>query len=559
MPNPFLSNPRSAASRAPALRNGKLPADFHFCAPKSAPAAERFGALRQGHVPAPATRSLQREVQNSWDENLDPRHAYAAIELHLAVTRGSEQPVTWKQGKLRDEQGDLPARQSKLVIGGNRWQKGHTPEVNPYNNQPQLMLGQARRWNHGQAPSSSPYNNRPHALFGGHRPAPQPAADMFGLQAPSADTSPAQDFGLAPSAYGENSGFEGVYSDNRVQPSEAYGPSGAYGPCSGNESPSGSYGPSESAAPPNMPVPYSGSSEDSPETFDVNGMGGYATNEAIVQKVHSYGDQPSEDPQEEARPQRTVLTGSLKSYKYPGVHSHVSRNENDASWGSTSVYGVYMKAFANATTPPEVTRVRYLDKHEKPDYRVTLQDGIMFYRDQLMDTSDATIIDHRKVEKKVTHTGLFGLHEVKTEVSFERKSADEVECSKRYIWVMTRNGRIYAADWGKEYTKNGWAPNQKNVEGFHHSSFAHNKDVAAAGEILVQNGRLRWVSNASGHYMPGPGTLVYLLNELVEQGVDLSDVFVQLAVGRFGAGACYRAEDFHAARGDESKLTPMNM
>ena len=54
---------------------------------------------------------------------------------------------------------------------------------------------------------------------------------------------------------------------------------------------------------------------------------------------------------------------------------------------------------------------------------------------------------------------------------------------------------------------------------FHHSSFVAGKPVAAAGTITVCDGRLRAISNESGHYMPPPSTLTCAMERLAELGV----------------------------------------
>jgi hypothetical protein len=78
------------------------------------------------------------------------------------------------------------------------------------------------------------------------------------------------------------------------------------------------------------------------------------------------------------------------------------------------------------------------------------------------------------------------------------------------IYVMDSGGKIYA--------------HRHMVSRFHHSSFLAGGDVAGAGEIKVERGELKGISNKSGHYRPGPEHLVQVLQELRSRGVKLEGV-----------------------------------
>ena len=60
----------------------------------------------------------------------------------------------------------------------------------------------------------------------------------------------------------------------------------------------------------------------------------------------------------------------------------------------------------------------------------------------------------------------------------------------RAIFVMDANGEFYASKY-------------QMVGDFHHSSLLAGAPVAAAGELEVENGVLKAVSDKSGHYRPG--------------------------------------------------------
>ncbi len=81
------------------------------------------------------------------------------------------------------------------------------------------------------------------------------------------------------------------------------------------------------------------------------------------------------------------------------------------------------------------------------------------------------------------------------------------------IYVMAQDGTLYA--------------DQHKVGLFHHSSFLSGGDVAGAGEIKVIGGKVRCVTNKTGHYRAGDPELWQVLDELKSRGVDLAGVEVR--------------------------------
>jgi len=53
---------------------------------------------------------------------------------------------------------------------------------------------------------------------------------------------------------------------------------------------------------------------------------------------------------------------------------------------------------------------------------------------------------------------------------------------------------------------------------FHHSSFLGGAPTRAAGELVVEQGKLMAITSKSGHYKPGPGEMLRALTALVGQG-----------------------------------------
>jgi len=73
----------------------------------------------------------------------------------------------------------------------------------------------------------------------------------------------------------------------------------------------------------------------------------------------------------------------------------------------------------------------------------------------------------------------------------------------RAIFVMSKTGDLYAA---KQH---------KRCE-FHHSSFLQGMSVAAAGELVVDDGVLSTITNQSGHYRPPYNLVEQVFEELAD-------------------------------------------
>lgn len=92
--------------------------------------------------------------------------------------------------------------------------------------------------------------------------------------------------------------------------------------------------------------------------------------------------------------------------------------------------------------------------------------------------------------------------------------ADDLIRSGVAMYVMDPNGTFYAAP---------------QIGGrFQHSSFLAGGPIAGAGEMTVSDGKLKRISNSSGHYMPDILNMVQVLQELASRGVDLYEVKLNL-------------------------------
>ncbi len=125
------------------------------------------------------------------------------------------------------------------------------------------------------------------------------------------------------------------------------------------------------------------------------------------------------------------------------------------------------------------TQVTYLDEAGRQPYHLEVRNGLLYdATGNLFDTTRA----------RSAHTG-----------------------AGTAIFVMDAQGNFYSTM-------------VHAVGEFHHSSFLAGQPVAAAGEMVVTNGRIVRITNRSGHYRP-PGRLVDQAVARLEQlGVDVSGV-----------------------------------
>ncbi|MFI7210538.1 WXG100-like domain-containing protein [Micromonospora maritima] len=82
----------------------------------------------------------------------------------------------------------------------------------------------------------------------------------------------------------------------------------------------------------------------------------------------------------------------------------------------------------------------------------------------------------------------------------------------RAIFVMDERGNIYASTY-------------QEVGKFHHSTLGNGRPVAAAGEIAVVDGKVQYVTSASGHYQPTPQHMRQVTDELGRNGVNNVPLF----------------------------------
>lgn len=93
---------------------------------------------------------------------------------------------------------------------------------------------------------------------------------------------------------------------------------------------------------------------------------------------------------------------------------------------------------------------------------------------------------------------------------FYNSMGQTVDSNARVLsFVMDESGNIFGR--------------QGNVGYFFHSSFFAGKPVAAAGEIIFDEGKILKISSNSGHYQPKPENFVQALKEIQSRGIILSE------------------------------------
>lgn len=120
--------------------------------------------------------------------------------------------------------------------------------------------------------------------------------------------------------------------------------------------------------------------------------------------------------------------------------------------------------------------VRYLDDAGREKLRITIRDGLVY-------DAKGNLFD--------TRAGV---------------SAFGPANGGRAIFVMDGNGNLYASL-------------EQRAGEFHHSSFFGGREVAAAGELEVRDGRMQMITDHSGHYAPGRSRTQQVLDQLASQGI----------------------------------------
>ncbi|NOQ71998.1 MAG: hypothetical protein GQ574_08350 [Crocinitomix sp.] len=120
------------------------------------------------------------------------------------------------------------------------------------------------------------------------------------------------------------------------------------------------------------------------------------------------------------------------------------------------------KTYATGAKVDFEKKVKYLNKVERKEYEIFIQrDKVIDKNGNLFNTKNCKSID---------------------------KSGATITSNKA-IFVMSETGEIFISKLDEFGV-------------FHHSSFLSGEKIAAAGEIIIEEGIIKYVNNKSGHYMP---------------------------------------------------------
>jgi hypothetical protein len=132
------------------------------------------------------------------------------------------------------------------------------------------------------------------------------------------------------------------------------------------------------------------------------------------------------------------------------------------------------------------TAVRYLSESERSAYRLDFREGKIYDANGTpFDTRDAATV----------HSG-----------------------DDRAIFIMDKNGNFFASK-------------AHQVGEFHHSSLSAGESVAAAGEMEVEKGILKLISDRSGHYKPDQRFIRQAIACLELMGIDTASVLQERCGG----------------------------
>lgn len=106
---------------------------------------------------------------------------------------------------------------------------------------------------------------------------------------------------------------------------------------------------------------------------------------------------------------------------------------------------------------------------------------------------------------------------------FDTRTAEAHDGATRAIFVMNAQGEVFSSTY-------------QEAAYMHHSSLSGGAPVAAAGELMVEHGKVVGITNRSGHYQPGPEFTNQLVRSLRDQGLDLTGVPLTL----YGADGSHR-------------------
>ncbi|MFC7344562.1 putative T7SS-secreted protein [Saccharopolyspora griseoalba] len=176
---------------------------------------------------------------------------------------------------------------------------------------------------------------------------------------------------------------------------------------------------------------------------------------------HEDNEYPRDDGDEHTHDDGDGSTGETPGTPEPGDLPEYNTREMDSKYEGEHLPGNDIFG----------TPVTYLDEVQREAFRLHVdEDGLLRDADgDLFDSSGASTVQHPD--------------------------------DGRAIFVMDENGRIYAST-------------DHEAGRFHHSSFLSGQPAAAAGELVVKDGKVELITNQSGHYKPMEADIAQFMRHL---------------------------------------------
>jgi hypothetical protein len=144
-----------------------------------------------------------------------------------------------------------------------------------------------------------------------------------------------------------------------------------------------------------------------------------------------------------------------------------------------------------------ICTVKYLNDDERKPYELRYEraDNKFYLR------YEKTPYDSKRATEKAEADKKYALYK-------DVVDTENAQGSLPAIWAMDLSGRLYVS-----------SIQQPGL--FNHSSLLAGRSVICAGEIIIIDGKIKYISNRSGHYQPPDKTLNIAIDKLREKGVKL--------------------------------------
>ncbi len=150
-----------------------------------------------------------------------------------------------------------------------------------------------------------------------------------------------------------------------------------------------------------------------------------------------------------------------------------------------------------------ICTVKYLNDDERKPYelRYEMADNKRTTDNKFYLRYEKTPYDSKRATEKAVADKKYALYRAVTDTR-------DAQGSLPAIWAMDLTGRLYVS-----------SIQQPGL--FNHSSLLAGRSVICAGEIIIIDGKIKFISNRSGHYLPPDKTLNIAIDKLREKGVKL--------------------------------------